>query len=263
VPIVLVVEYDGTEFHGFARQPGQRTVAGVLTDAVARIEGQNLELFGAGRTDSGVHARGQTVHFESRLPIPPARWRKVLNRSLPRDLQVRSARKEPDGFHARFSATSRVYRYTWLCRAYASPFATRFAYHEPKTLDAERMNEAAQVFLGEHDFRALAKAEAWKGPTCRGILSAGVRRVGPHVRFDVEGTGFMQGMVRMMAGALSEVGLGRWCIEEVRRLLNEPMAARRPPMLPAHGLCLMKVNYAQTGREAAVATNKWTDEEDE
>jgi tRNA pseudouridine38-40 synthase len=178
-------------------------------------------------------------------------------------LQVRSARKEPDGFHARFSATSRVYRYTWLCRAYASPFATRFAYHEPKTLDAERMNEAAQVFLGEHDFRALAKAEAWKGPTCRGILSAGVRRVGPHVRFDVEGTGFMQGMVRMMAGALSEVGLGRWCIEEVRRLLNEPMAARRPPMLPAHGLCLMKVNYAQTGREAAVATNKWTDEEDE
>jgi len=263
VPIVLVVEYDGTDFHGFARQPGQRTVAGVLADALARIEGQNLELFGAGRTDSGVHARGQTVHFESRLPIPPCRWQKVLNRSLPRDLRVRSARKEPEGFHARFSATSRVYRYTWLCRAYASPFATRFAYHEPKPLQVERMNEAAQAFVGEHDFRALAKAEAWKGSTCRCILAANVRRTGPHVRFDVEGTGFMQGMVRMMAGALSEIGLGRWDILEARRLVEEPVSARRPPMLPAHGLCLMKVNYARKGHDARSAPDKWTDEEDE
>jgi tRNA pseudouridine38-40 synthase len=241
--IALVIEYDGTDFHGFARQPGQRTIEGTLWEAIARIEGEQLEIFGAGRTDAGVHAIGQTVHFVSKLPIEPKRWVEIVNRALPLDVRVRSSRKEWDGFHARFSADSREYRYTFLNRGTVSVFENRYALHEPHQFDVERMDRAARDFVGEHDFRAFTKELEPEKSSVRTVMEAGVRRVGPQVRFTVVGSGFLRGMVRMMAGTLSEIGLCRREAEDIGKMLADPGYGRRAPMLAARGLCLVKVRY--------------------
>jgi tRNA pseudouridine38-40 synthase len=246
--IVLVVEYDGTDFRGFARQPGERTVQGTLLDAIARVEGPDLELHGAGRTDAGAHARGQVVDFVARLPIKPRDWKRILNRSLPPDVRVRAARSAGEGFHARFSACSREYRYTFLNRREPSVFLGRFAYYEPRPLDVAKMREAAVPLVGEHDFRALTQEPEGGRHAVRRVYRAEVGCARPYVRFAVEANAFLRGMVRMMAGALWEVGLGKREPEHVAGLLAEPGAARKPPVMPAHGLCLMRVRYGDDAR---------------
>lgn len=240
--VVLVIEYDGTDFHGFAKQRDVRTVQGELWATIARVEGTNFEIFGAGRTDAGAHAMGQTIHFQSHLPIEAREWKRILNRSLPRDIRVRSARKAPDEFHARFSARSREYRYSFLNRPSPSVFLERYAVLEPRALDAERMDEASRLFVGEHDFQAFTQEREGERSSVRRIFRAEVRRAGEYVRYTVEGTAFLRGMVRMMSGALWDIGLRKWEPDEVRRMLETPGAAK-PTVLPAHGLCLMKVRY--------------------
>lgn len=241
--VVLVIEYDGTDFHGFANQQGVRTVAGTLWEKIARIEGPNVEIFGAGRTDAGAHAVGQTVHFVAGKPIEAGDWRRILNRCLPPDIRVRSARRAPESFHARFSAASREYRYSFLNRPADSVFLGRYAVHEPRRLDVEAMNDAAASLVGEHDFRAFTQEPEGFRHSVRTLFRAEVRRAEPHVRFGVEGTAFLRGMVRMMSGALWEIGLGKRDVSEIARLLVDPKAAKAPPVLPAHGLCLMRVRY--------------------
>jgi tRNA pseudouridine38-40 synthase len=245
--LLLVVEYDGTDFHGFAQQMGLRTVQGTLAWALERVLQEPVQVRGASRTDAGVHAKGQVVHFctESRIPIQ--KLPVVLNKMLPVDLKVKQARQVPHDFHARFSAQSRVYRYTLFCAKHPSVWATRFACHFPYPLDVERMQQAAHFLVGYHDFRAFGIHLQPEQNTERTIHRAEVRKSRSRVIVEWEGNAFLRGMVRLMTGSLLLVGRGKHEPDWILELLTTP-GARASLMMPPQGLCLVKVNYSGFGR---------------
>ena len=171
----LRIEYDGTEFHGFARQQGMRTVQGVLESVLTATLGEPIEVVGASRTDAGVHARGQVVNFHTSRPIPTERLTTVLNRRLPTDLKVLDAREVSERFHARFSAHSRVYRYTLYTGQHPSVWRIRYAWHLPRPLDCAAMHAALEQIRGEHDFRPYSVKLPTEQNTVRVLYRGQVR----------------------------------------------------------------------------------------
>ena len=250
--IKLTVAYDGTDFRGWAAQAGPRTVQGTLTEAVRLVSGEEIEIFGASRTDSGAHALGQVAHFDSEVGIPPERWARVLTRRLPRDLTVVSSERASDDFSARFMARDRFYRYRILTRA-PDPFRSRFAHHSGRELDVAAMQAAADRLKGRHDFLAFTEElEPTVLNTVRELYSLKVSRRRDEVWVDVVGTAFLRGMMRRMAGSLLEVGRGARPVEEVSKLLTKEgqETLRWPVVLPARGLCLMRVRYGRRPADA-------------
>lgn len=251
----MVVAYDGTEFCGWAAQEGRRTVQGTLTEAVRRVSGEEIEIQGASRTDSGAHAEGQVCHFDADAQIPVEKWPAILNRVLAPDVCVRSSAAAPITFDSRFSAASREYRYRIQCSA-RDPFRSRFVHEYGRELNVGRMKEAAAKLLGDHDFRAYTEElDPCVENTRRSLLRFEVRSVRDEVWVDVVGTAFLRGMMRRMAGALFEVGRGRRSVEEVSRLLDPEERDRLqwPVVLPAKGLCLMRVRYGRHPRDHRTA----------
>jgi len=247
----LVVAYDGTEFCGWAAQAGRRTVQGTLTEAVRQISGEEIEIQGASRTDGGAHAQGQVCHFDTRRPIPPEKWAGILNRVLPEDLSVYASSVVADDFHSRFAARDRHYCYRILT-GQPDPHRARFAHRYGRPLDVPLMQQAAQILLGEHDFRAFTEElDPYVENTRRTMIRFDVRQVRDEVWVDVVGTAFLRGMMRRMAGALLEVGRGYRPVEEVSRLLDieERSGMQWPVVLPAKGLCLMRVRYGRHPRD--------------
>jgi tRNA pseudouridine38-40 synthase len=253
--IKLTLAYDGTKFAGWQLQPGQRTVQGVLEKALAPMilgrVGARLAKDGAvrvhasGRTDSGVHAVGQVAHFEapeSRRGFP---WRMALNRSLPPDVSVLDAEEAPPGFHSRFSVLTKTYAYTlWLEPAYVLPQRRPFVW-DCGPVDLAAMDEAAGIFLGQHDFAAFRNTGSDVESTVRTLLE--IRRSPgplPHEcvwRF--RATGFLKQMVRNLMGCLVAVGRGRVNADDVRSFLHGGDRTAAPPTAPAQGLCLERVEY--------------------
>jgi len=249
--IKLVVSYDGTEFNGFMAQPGLRTVQGTLKEAVRRVSGEEIEIYGAGRTDGGAHARGQVVHFDTVGKIPVQKWPYVLNKVLPTDLAILESSVVPDWFDARFSARDRFYRYRILTGR-RDPHRERFAHFYGRPLDLESMQAAAKILIGRHDFRAFTEElEPTVLNTVRELYSFDVRQVRDEVWVDVVGTAFLRGMMRRISGAILEVGRGYRPVVEVSRLLDaeERTSQQWPVVLPAKGLCLMRVRYYRTPRD--------------
>jgi len=242
--IKLVVSYDGTDFCGWAAQTGQRTVQSTLTEAVRRITGEESELFGASRTDSGAHAAGQVAHFDCGIPLPVAKWPEVLNRLLPLDLRVVASEPVDPDFHSRFGAKFRHYRYT-VFRNDADPFRGRYAYVFTRKLDIEAIRSAAKALVGEHDFVAFTEELAPEiENTRRELYRVEVSEAEEEVRIDVQGAAFMRGMMRRISGFLVEVGRGHRPLEDVQVLLGpERETLQWPVVLPARGLCLVKVGY--------------------
>ncbi len=243
--IRLVVAYDGTDFRGWAAQPGQRTVQGTLKEAVRRVSGEDCEIVGASRTDSGAHAEGQVCHFDSGMPIPALKWMAALNRVLPTDLRVRQSLPARDGFHSRFAALDRTYRYV-LYGGPPDPRAERYALRIPQALDVRRMQAAARALEGTHDYRAFTEE---LGPevenTVRTLYRARISQAANDVRFIVRGSAFLRGMMRRMAGGILEVGLGKRPLEDIERLLDPERRDRvhGPKVLSAKGLTLVQVRY--------------------
>lgn len=249
--VKLVVSYDGTDFRGWAAQAGQRTVQGTLTEAVRRVSGEENEITGASRTDSGAHARGQVCHFDTRIPIPVDRWMRTLNRVLPPDVAVVRVEQASDGFHSRFCAMDRWYRYR-MQLGNRDPLRARFVHHVHWHLDTERMRKAATLLQGDHDFLAFTEELDPHVENTRRLLTGfQVAEVRDEVWVDVVGTAFLRGMMRRMAGALLEVGRGNRPVEEVSRLLEpeERSSLQWPVVLPANGLCLMRVRYGRWPRD--------------
>jgi len=244
--IQLVVSYDGTEFCGWAAQAEQRTVQGTLREAVRRISGEEIEIVGASRTDSGAHAKGQVCHFDSEVNIEPFKWARVLNRVLEPDLGVVSSKHVSDEFHSRFSAQDRFYRYRILT-GMRDPLRSRFVHEYSRELDVPKMQVAAQALQGDHDYKAFTEElDPGVENTRRILYSLKVSQIRDEVWVDVVGTAFLRGMMRRMAGALLEVGRGYRPIEEVGRLLSEERNNYQwPVVLPAKGLCLMRVRYGR------------------
>lgn len=243
--IRLVVSYDGTDFKGWAQQTGWRTIQGTLKEAVRRVSGEEIEIWGASRTDSGAHAKGQVCHFDTEVGIPPEKWTYVLNRVLPPDLVVKTSRRTKDDFNARFMAQDRFYRYRILTGP-ADPFRARFTHYYGRPLDLDRMKAAAEAFTGDHDFRAFTEElDPSVRNTRRRIFRFSVEQVRDEVWVDVVGTAFLRGMMRRMAGTILEIGRNHRPIEEVSQLLDPQKrnSLQWPVVLPACGLCLMRVRY--------------------
>lgn len=245
--VKLVVAYDGTDFFGWAQQTGRRTVQGTLKEAVRLISGEENEIYGASRTDSGAHARGQVCHFDTDFGMPIEKWPRVLNKRLPIDLSVLSAKQVPDAFSSRFGARDRHYRYRILV-GQPDPQRARYAHFHGQPLDLKSMVLGARALQGEHDFLAFTEElEPTVLNTRRELYSVQVKQVRDEVWVDIVGTAFLRGMMRRMAGSLLEVGRGQRNVEEVSRLLTTEgqESLQWPVVLPARGLCLMRVRYGR------------------
>lgn len=247
----LVIAYDGTLFHGWQKQepPDKeplRTVAGVIESAIARTLQQPVKLVGASRTDTGVHAKGQSAHFNAATPIPTQRLAPAINSRLPDDVDVLAAREAPDDFDAISDVESKQYRYR-LFNASRRPLDRRTSvYHCWTRLDIDRMNDAAARLLGRHDFAGLAAIDHDRSTTVRTILACRVERpVGfePEVHIVVEGDGFLYNMVRILAGTLVEVGRGRFEPQVIDRILATADRRLAGPTLPPEGLSLEWIRY--------------------
>jgi len=241
----LLVAYLGTPFHGFALQPGLRTVASELTGALEKLAGHPVQLTCAGRTDAGVHAWGQVVSLDVTSDLDLGRLQRSLNKMLGPEVVVREAGWAAAGFDARRSALSRRYRYQVSCARWPDPLAAPTVWHLGAALDLRAMQAGSDPLLGEHDFSSFCHAVRDRpGPLVRRVLAADWHDIGnEQLRFEIEATSFCHQMVRSIVGTLVEVGLGRRRAGDVLGILRARDRASAGPVAPARGLCLWEVTY--------------------
>jgi tRNA pseudouridine38-40 synthase len=239
--VKLTLEYDGTGFRGWARQPGERTVEGVLRDALGVVFSRAEGLAVAGRTDAGVHATGQVASVGVEGGPPVERAAEALNAALPDDVAVVRAEEAPDGFHARFSAKSRAYRYRVRASRTPSPLELRRVLWWPRPVDDAALAEAAQVLVGEHDFRAFTPAETQHEVFVRTVTAAGWERDGDLLDFTIEADSFLRHMVRTLVGTILE--LGPAAPDRIADLLEGGERADAGLTAPPWGLYLERVEY--------------------
>jgi tRNA pseudouridine38-40 synthase len=238
VRLKLVVEYEGTDFRGWAAQPGLRTVEGVIRDALSKTYGSFDSLAVAGRTDTGVHALGNVVSVEVEGGPPTSRAAEALNASLPDDVGVVAAAEVDPDFHARHSARSRSYRYRIWRRRERSPFERRRAWWFPRALDEERLADAADLLVGEHDFRAFTPTETQHEVFRRNVLRAEWHRRGDALEFEITADSFLRHMVRTLVGTMVELPP-----EHIATLLEGRERADAGSTAPPWGLYLTSVAY--------------------
>ncbi|GAC1576070.1 MAG: tRNA pseudouridine(38-40) synthase TruA [Candidatus Elarobacter sp.] len=239
----LVVEYDGSAFHGLQYQPELRTVAGALEEALSRIFHGPVKIAAAGRTDTGVHATGQVVAFRSERVFPIERLAPAINGNTPPDLIVRDAAIVADGFSARFDARERVYDYLILNRPCASALWRARAWHVARPIDDARFLAAAEPLLGEHDFVAFCGEAPQRGGTVRTVNAIGLARNGDLLRVTVRGAGFLHRMVRVIVGTLVACATGYRDVPFAARALESRDRKAAGPTAPPHGLYLAGVRY--------------------
>jgi tRNA pseudouridine38-40 synthase len=239
--VCLLVEYDGTDFAGFQKQPGKRTVQGTLERCLERLLGSAVKVIGSGRTDAGVHALGQVANFHTSNPIPVERIPAALNRMLPPDIRVRRAWRAPHGFSARKSAKWRTYRYVVLTSGSGSAIAGRFCVIEPARLRVGAMREAARRLQGSRDYASFTTDRS--GPTVRTVRRIAIRKRGSFTFITFEADAFLRQMVRAMAAVLLRVGRGEMGPQEVASMLAAGDRRLAGRAAPACGLYLMGVEY--------------------
>lgn len=244
--IALIIEYEGTRFHGFQAQAQSPTVQEVLEEAIQSFTGEKVRVTCASRTDAGVHAAGQVVSFRTSAGHPPGTFIKALNHFLPADVAAIAAGEIPMGLDVRKAATGREYRYVVLNRPERSPLQRRWAYWVSQPLDVDGMARAAAGLCGDRDFAPFAGSLVPKTSSTRKVLErVEVRRRGELVVFDVAGNSFLHQQVRRMVGTLVKVGLGKMDLDEFSSLVNSRERGVAGPTLPPHGLYLMTVRYRE------------------
>jgi len=241
--ILLTLEYDGTDFSGWQLQPNGRSVQGVVEVALEKLLGEFVRVQSAGRTDAGVHARAMPVHFRTTRDLPLTAFRDGLNCLLPDDVAVRNAQEMPAGFHARFQAAGKWYRYTLDRRNVRSPLSGRNSWLVRGVLDLPLMREAAGLLIGEHDFGAFRSSGCAARETVRLLESIDLSEDGDFLHIDVRGSGFLRNMVRLLTGTLVEIGRGKRPVADIPRLLKREPGVRAGVNAPPQGLCLMEVYY--------------------
>jgi tRNA pseudouridine38-40 synthase len=239
--IKFIVEYDGTDFHGWQRQEGLRTVQGEIEGAVERFHGRRLTVQGAGRTDAGVHAWGQVCNFEIETDLPVERIKKAAASYLPTDIVIRLAEEVPADFNARFSAISRSYIY--YIRSQPTALWRRFFHVVTYPVDPAAMREAARYLLGEHDFASFTPVKSQDRPTRCRLDGLEIHHRDGIFSFTLEADHFLHHMVRVMVGTLLEVGRGRIPPERIEEILSIKSREAAGPTLPANGLFLLQVKY--------------------
>ena len=243
--LALTIEYEGTRYKGFQYQTNAPSIQGELERAIERLTGEQVRVKGAGRTDAGVHAEAQVVAFDTTSEHSTMTFVSGLNHYLPDDIAVKSAHIVDQSFDPRRNALSRTYRYSILNCSTPSPLSRNFACHIRDKLNVDRMTEAAGLFVGTHDFRRFAAPlPDGKTSSVRAIYRASVEQAGDTIAIWVSGSAFLQHQVRRMAGALAEVGRGRLSLRELQVMIDDGPTDRVAHSLPANGLCLVRVEYA-------------------
>ena len=241
--IKLTIEYEGTAYAGWQRQPNHNTIQAVLEDALFKITQQHIQTVGAGRTDSGVHALGQVVSFQSKKDLEEAQWASALNSSLPKDISVLSSEKVSDDFHARFSAKGKIYEYRISLQSSRPALDRHRAWHFPYQLDTDAMRQALPNFSGIHDFTSFrGQRSQTLNPMCT-LTHLSLHIEFPSLIIHIEGDRFLKQMVRTMVGTLVEVGQGKrspHTIQDILQAKNRQSAGRTAP---PHGLYLVKVLF--------------------
>ena len=241
----LVIEYDGSAFHGWQRQTKDRTVQETIEKALSVMTREKVTLIGSGRTDAGVHAIGQSAGFTTRSRLDARTFFKGLNSLLPDDVVVRKCDPMPDSFHARFDVRSKHYRYHILNRRIAPAIGRQFVWHIRKPLDTAAMMQAAGTLLGTHDFKAFEGAGSPRDHSIRTVTDSTIRVAGDgNLTYDIRANGFLRFMVRNIVGTLVEVGLGRLDKQAVGAILQSKDRSRAGATAPPQGLFLMDVTYS-------------------
>jgi tRNA pseudouridine38-40 synthase len=243
----LTLAYDGTGFHGWAKQREQRTVEGVLETALQRFLRDVPKLAVAGRTDAGVHARGQVVSFQATDVVDVGRLQPGLNALLAPAVVVTDARVAPEGFHARHSATAREYRYRIETGPFPDPFTARFVWHRPGELSVPRMRAAARELVGERDFASFCRLPRDGSGTVRRLERLSVSRSGDALEVTARANAFLHQMVRSLVGTLVAVAEGRMEPDDMPAILAARDRAAAGPVAPSHGLTLERVRYGRSG----------------
>jgi len=245
--IALCIQYDGAAFHGWQRQSSQASVQETLEAAIAALDPHRpVQAVAAGRTDTGVHAAGQIVHFDSAGPIPAHRWARALNGRLPASVRVRAAREVAPAWHACFCATYRRYRYTIYNARTPNLFLAPWSWHRYQMLlEDGLMAEVLQELVGEHDFSAFQRAGSRRAHARTTIQAVEVRREGDLVVTELQASGFLYGMVRLVMGQLVAVGEGRLSPGAFRERWRRRERHAVKEAAPPHGLCLLRVGYAE------------------
>lgn len=242
--IALVIQYLGTNFYGWQRQPHHRTVQEDIEQVLSTIEQRPVTLHGAGRTDSGVHAAAQVAHFNATGPIPAQRWTPVLNSRLPEDIMIRASAEVDSNWHARFSASWRRYRYTIYTDSRPNLFVRPFSWHYYYApLDEFLMQSALTPLVGKHHLAAFHRANSGRKHSWVDVQAAECYRNGSFIHIEIQANGFLYGMVRLVVGMLVEVGNGKLSPQQFRDIWVNQQREAVKYSAPAKGLCLLRVGY--------------------
>ena len=245
----LLIQYDGTEFHAWQAQNGERTIQGELERVIGMLEDAEVKVIGSGRTDAGVHAEGQVANVLLNRQFTPEKLQAAINGNLWRDIRIMNVEKVENDFHARFSAKMKTYVYRVVNAPVMSPFWMRYAHHEARPLDVNRMNETARLFLGEHDWTAFSAARSDTENRVRTIKDFTVESVwdtrnnASIIEFRISGNGFLRYMVRSIVGTMLEVGRGKKDSDTIQTAIIGGDRDLAGKTAPANGLTLLKVDY--------------------
>lgn len=242
--IALVIQYQGTHFHGWQRQPKHRTVQAEIENALSQVLKRKVNLHGAGRTDAGVHGAGQIAHFDTTEFIPPEKWATILNQMLPDDLLIRASAEMPNHWHARFSACWRRYRYTLYVdrtpNLFLKPYSWHY-YYDP--LDETLIQQALDSLIGKHNLSAFRRANSDRTHSWVTVQDVCCYRNGPLIHLEIQADGFLYGMVRLLVGLLVEVGRGKLPIQTFQEIWRNNRRDLVKYSAPAQGLCFLRVGY--------------------
>ena len=252
--IRLILEYDGTNYHGWQSQAGtgRPTIQDTLEGAIKGLTGEEVKTVSSGRTDAGVHALGHVANFTTGSRIPPEAWAPALNRLLPADIRVLSSEDAKPDFHARYSATGKIYKYTILRRREPSALYRNFAWHVGRALKLTAMREAAEHLVGKHDFSAFRAAACGAKTPVRSLRSLEIKKRGDFIEISLEADAFLMHMARNIVGTLVEVGLGRFSPGDVKGMLKSRDRTTAGRTAPPQGLYLVTVFYKGGKKKTSV-----------
>lgn len=248
--IKLTVAYDGTNYSGWQIQPNAPTIEKVLDEAIGALTGESVHVTGASRTDAGVHGMGNVAVFDTASTIPGERFCYALNRYLPEDVSIQDSRQVSDTFHPRHCNTQKTYEYRILNTAFPIPQMRNFAWHVSGSLNVGKMQEAAALFVGEHDFKSFCCVRTQTETTVRHIYALEILQEGSQIVVRITGNGFLYNMVRIMTGTLVQVGRGQLEPSDIAKMLAAKDRTAAGQTAPPQGLTLMRIDYVD-GDDAA------------
>lgn len=241
--IKLTIEYDGKEFNGWQKQPNKLNIQGEIERAIEEITGEQVDLYGSGRTDAGVHSLGQVANFKTNTKLPIEKVAIAINSKLKKSIRIKKAEEVSENFHSRYNCHKKKYRYIINNSSQGSAIYRGLEYHVSQKLNVEEMKKAIKFFEGEHDFKAFKSSGTSSKSSVRTIYNAELKQNGERIIIELTGNGFLYNMVRIISGTLLEVGLGNIKAEDIPNIIESKDRKMAGKTLPPHGLYLVEVMY--------------------